>query len=322
MTPSAHAGSAGTTRLAPSPTGSLHLGNARTFLATWAMARCAGWAVRLRIEDLDRSRVPAGETARTIDLLRWLGLDWDGPVLVQSEDLEPYRAAMRRLAADGRIFRCGRTRREIAAQALSAPHPGEGETRFPAGLRPPEPTAWTFLEAQANHRFRVDPGAVEVRDRLHGVFHEDPSETVGDILVWSRAGVPTYQLAVVVDDARTGVTDVVRGEDLLGSAARQTLLFRALGHVPPRWHHLPLVFDGTGRRLAKRDGSCRLSALRDAGVDPARVIGLIAAWSGLLEAPAPMTAAAFLSRYDPDRPMAPVTVTARDHAFLLGASSG
>lgn len=313
------------TRLAPSPTGTLHLGNARTFLMNWAMARQRDWQIVLRIEDLDVSRVRPHATAQAIEQLRWLGLDWDiGPV-VQSDDLAPYRAAMQALADRGHVFACDLTRRQIEA-ATSAPHAGDREVRFPASLRPSEPKAWRFDDESTNYRFATPEDDVAIYDGVcHGntkpychpiVFR--PSRECGDFIVWTRIGAPAYQLAVVVDDARQGITDVVRGDDLLPSAARQTLLYQALGYPPPRWHHLPLVLGPHGRRLAKRDGDMHLQTCRERGIRSDRVVGLVAHWCGLLEKPGLMSAQEFKDEFDLVKlPADPVTFTQEQLTWLM-----
>jgi glutamyl-tRNA synthetase len=292
-----------TTRLAPTPSGALHVGNARTFLATWALARHEGWRVLLRLEDLDLGRVKAGAHQASIDDLRWLSIDWDGEPLVQSNDLAPYRAAFAALAARGLTFRCDRSRSEIRS-AASAPHAEDGETRYPPELRPPEPWPRAVGDAEgdwlANHRLRVDPAPEAVRDELLGPRTFDPGLEAGDLVVWTKLGVPAYQLAVVVDDARQAVTDVVRGDDLLASAARQQLIARHLGISHARWWHLPLVYGLDGKRLAKRHGAHSLAALRAAKVEPARVIGWCA-WSlGLVTERTPLGAREFLAMTSPE----------------------
>lgn len=290
----------GTTRLAPSPTGALHLGNARTFLINWALARRLGWNIILRIEDLDTPRVKPGAIEGTIDQLRWLGLDWDNidDVLVQSEDLNPYTRAMERLAQAGLTYPCSLSRSEIAAE--SAPNEGDTETPFPPSLRPAL-GARSFDLLESNWRLRVEPGLVSFEDGFAGPQAIDPSLSVGDFLVWTKRGHPAYQLAVVIDDARQGVTHVVRGNDLLDSAARQILIQRALGLPQPAYLHLPLVRGSDGRRLAKRHGDTRLDAYRASGVSPERVVGLLAVWCGVQENREPMSATDFLDRFDPDR---------------------
>ena len=285
------------TRLAPSPTGALHLGNARTFLLTWVIARRAGWRIVLRVEDLDGPRVKPGAIESCVRLLEWLGIDWDHGPIVQSHDLEPHVEAMRRLARAGLVYPCDLSRAEIEA-AASAPHdepastphrtstrmPAGREVRFPPDLRPPlAPRA--FDEHESNWRFAVPtgpPGVVRFRDAFAGPQSRSPADTIGDFVVWTRRAQPAYQLAVVVDDHRQGITDTIRGDDLLDSAARQLLLYRALSYTPePHYCHFPLVVGPDGRRLAKRHGDTRLDAYRARGVRPERVIGLLARWCGI-----------------------------------------
>ena len=281
-----------TTRLAPTPSGALHAGNARTFLVNWALARNEGWRIVLRLEDLDLERVKDGAHQRSIDDLRWLGLDWDGEPEIQSRDLAPYRAALARLAADGVLFRCDRSRAEIRS-AASAPHAEDGETRYPPELRPPEPWPREIASWEANHRLRMDPAPERVVDGFLGERAFDPGLEAGDLVVWTKLGVPAYQLAVVVDDARHGVTDVVRGDDLLASAARQQVVARRLGLPHARWWHVPLVYGADGKRLAKRHGAHSLLAMRESGVPAERVIGWCAQSLGLAGARAELGAAEF-----------------------------
>lgn len=268
------------TRLAPSPTGALHLGNARTFLVNWCLARAGGWRVVLRIEDLDTPRVRAGVIDATIETLRWLGLDWDEGPVTQAHDLGPYRAAMDALARAGAVYPCVLSRAEVRA-AASAPHEGEEEPRFDASLRPPtRPGA--FLDEGTNWRLAVDDGRVTVDDRFRGRTELDIARSVGDFVVWTKRGAPSYQLAVVVDDARQGVTEVVRGDDLIDSAGRQVLLYRALGlGEPPAYTHLPLVRGPDGKRLAKRLDDPRIEQYRGLGVGAERVLALLARWCGV-----------------------------------------
>jgi glutamyl-tRNA synthetase len=274
------------TRLAPSPTGDLHLGNARTFLLNWALARREGWTIVMRHEDLDGARTSSQSCLDTESSLRWIGIDWDEGPHRQSDDLRPYLDAMHRLGDARKIFRSELSRREIR-EALGAPHPG-GELRFPASLRPTESDAWGFVDSAVGHRYAMEPGSESVEDELHGSCLFDPGEEAGDPVVWTRDGTPGYQLAVVVDDLRQGITDVVRGDDLLPSAARQQRIARSLGaEASPRWWHLPIVHDADHRRLAKRDGDDGLGSLRAAGVPPERIVGLLLHVSGLIETRTP-----------------------------------
>ncbi|MEM9373559.1 MAG: glutamate--tRNA ligase family protein [Planctomycetota bacterium] len=268
------------TRLAPSPTGALHLGNARTFLVNWCLARSGGWKIVLRIEDLDTPRVKPGVIDATIDTLRWLGLDWDEGPLIQSDDLQPYREAMRTLAAGALVYPCARARSEIAS-AASAPNEGDHEIRFDPALRPPVHSG-LFTNEATNWRVVVERGQVAFDDRFAGAISLDIHHSVGDFLVWTKRGCPSYQLAVVVDDARQGVTEVVRGDDLIDSAGRQRLLYDALDlGDPPRSTHLPLVRGEDGKRLAKRHGDTRIDHYRARGVPAERVLALLARWCGI-----------------------------------------
>jgi glutamyl-tRNA synthetase len=312
------------TRLAPSPTGALHLGNARTFLINWALARQNGWRIVLRIEDLDTPRVKPSVIDLTIDLLEWLGIDWDEGPHIQSGDLAPYRAAMDALASRAMTYPSSLTRTQIEA-AASAPQEGSHEVLYPASLRPSEFPP-VFDDAGPSWRLVVPEGAVRFDDAFAGPQSHDPSRTIGDFVIWTRRdpkrpGQPAYQLAVVVDDHRQGITQIVRGDDLLDSAARQLLLYRALGCAPePVYTHLPLVKGPDGKRLAKRHGDTRLDTYRLQGATPQRVIGLIAHWSGLpgpSGRPRPMDAHEFRDSFSLRKMnKEPVVFTAEDDAWL------
>jgi len=279
-------------RLAPSPSGALHLGNACTFLVNWALARSRGWELVLRIEDLDQPRVRAGAEEEILASLAWLGIDFDRVVERQSRRTPAYEAAVEALAARGLVFASPHSRADVRAaggsdesdaQPASAPHANAPALRFPRSLRPPPGEGWRFSDRAINYRLRVpdEPhDVVDVVDEVMGPHRFALADDPGDPIVWSKAGVAAYQLAVVVDDGAAGVTDIVRGEDLLQSAAIQTVLARSLGLPVPRWWHLPLIVDEEGRRLSKRDGDLSLAALRARGVRPERVIGLVAWWFG------------------------------------------
>jgi glutamyl-tRNA synthetase len=204
--------------------------------------------------------------------------------------------------------------------------PGEGasnappsETRFPAELRPAL-AARPFDDLETNWRFAVPPSAVEFTDAFAGAQRIAPAETIGDFVIWTKRAQPAYQLAVVVDDHRQGVTDIVRGDDLLDSAARQLLLYRSLGFTPePSYTHLPLVIGEDGRRLAKRHGDTRVDHYRDRGVPAERVIGLLAFWSGMQGHRAPMSAGEFASAFNLERlPTSAAVFTQEDDQWLLG----
>lgn len=306
-----------TSRLAPSPTGSLHLGNARTFLVNWALARSRGWKLLMRMEDLDGPRIKAGAAEETLDLLSWLGLDWDEEVLTQSDDLRPYREVMVELCSKGLAFPCQLSRSEIES-AASAPQEGARDTAYPSRLRPG--TAGTpvpFEDDGSNYRFLVPEGELEIVDQFAPHRRFDIATSTGDFVVWTKRGTPAYQLSVVVDDLRQGVTDVVRGDDLLESAARQALLYNALGCDAPRWWHLPLVRGEDGHRLAKRHGDTRLTRYREQGTTPDRIIGLAACWCGFIEEPREMNSSMFLECFDLDRlDREPVTMQPGDDQWL------
>jgi glutamyl-tRNA synthetase len=225
---------------------------------------------------------------------------------------------MRALSDGGLVFRCDLTRSEIQS-AASAPQEGSHELRFPPHLRPADRAQYRFDHEAGGYRFVVAEETIDVVDQVHGRSRHCPFDEIGDFIIWTKVGLPAYQLAVVVDDHRQGVTDVVRGDDLLPSAARQTLLYRALGHDPPRWWHLPLVLGPDGHRLAKRHGDARLATYRAAGVRPQRVIGLLAWWSGALDQPAEMSIDDFRRRFNlATLPRKPITLTPEDLAWLLG----
>ncbi len=311
------------TRLAPSPTGALHLGNLRTFLMMWAWARREGWRILMRIEDLDGPRIKPGAARETLEILAWIGIDWDGEAIFQSADIEPYAAAATQLSEKGMLYSCELSRREIEA-AGAAPHGGENEIVYPSSLRPSREDAarWRFGRVGANHRFLTPDRELTIRDVVAGNHTFRPIHEIGDFVLWTKQGLPSYQLAVVVDDARQGVTDVIRGDDLLPSAARQELLYEALDLVAPRWWHVPLVVGPDGRRLAKRHGDTRIAFYRETGVARERIIGLMAWWCGITAQRTEMSPDDFRSRFtfgalSRDR----VTCTPQDHQWLLSATS-
>lgn len=316
------------TRLAPSPTGALHLGNARTFLINWAIARNHGWRIVLRIDDLAGPRIKKHAIEQAIGDLRWLGLTWDDEPIFQTHRLDRHRAAMTSLARAGLVYPCDLTRKQIES-AQSAPHDpphdsphspvARHETRFPPGLRPAHPPVdFQTKNQHTNWRFVVPDHTVVFADAIAGEQKFRPADTVGDFVVWTKAGEPAYQLATVVDDHDLGVTDIVRGDDLLDSTARQLLLFDALNWRPkPTFWHLPLVLGPDGRRLAKRHGDTRLSHYRTAGVSPEKVIALLARWSGIPGVGEKMSASQFATAFDRDTmPKAPTRTTDEDDQWL------
>ena len=274
VSPPSRAGYRG--RLAPSPTGLLHLGHARTFAVAAARARAAGGELLLRNDDLDRARCRPEYVQAMQDDLRWLGLLWNGTMISQSERIARYRAALRQLHAAGMIFPCTRSRRDVL-EAAGAPHEGgaDDEPLYPREFRPPADAPLPPLgePVQVNWRFRVPDGeAVSFIDGSQGPQRAAAGVDFGDFLVWRKDDLPSYQLATVVDDAEFGITEVVRGADVIKSTFRQLLLFRALGVAAPAFFHCPLVVDEAGQRLAKRHDALAIRTLRERGMTPEAVL--------------------------------------------------
>lgn len=272
-------------RLAPSPTGLLHLGHACTFRVAWQRARDAGGELLLRNDDLDRDRCQPEFVAAMLEDLQWLGLGWDGPMISQSDRISRHRAALERLHAAGAIFPCTRSRRDVL-EAAGAPHEGAGddEPLYPREFRPQPGTPLPPLgrRVTVNWRFRVPDGDnITFDDARLGPQHAIAGRSFGDFVVWRKDDTPGYQLATVVDDADLGITEVVRGADLVQSTFRQLLLFRALGWRPPVFFHCPLVLDEQGRRLAKRHDALAIRTLREAGETPQAI------WQRCATRPAP-----------------------------------
>jgi glutamyl-tRNA synthetase len=270
-------------RFAPSPSGEIHLGNARTALLAWLDARARGGRMLLRIEDLDRDRCrPALADGIRRDL-DWLGLDWDAETPPQSTRDPSYTAALDTLSERGEVYRCFCTRRELAV--ASAPHGLDAERRYPGTCRTLDAAGRAAQLAAGRRpalRVRMSGEPLEVTDRVHGPLVQRVGKAVGDIVVRRSDGLFAYQLAVVVDDAADGVTDVVRGDDLLWSTPRQVALQRMLGLDTPAYAHVPLILGPDGARLAKRHGAVTIAGLRDAGATPADIVGRLAASAGLV----------------------------------------
>jgi glutamyl-tRNA synthetase len=265
-----------TGRFAPSPTGELHLGNLRTAVVAWLSARSKGDPFLVRMEDLDQHQSsPENEAAQLRDLAA-IGLDWDGNVVRQSERFHLYDAALDRLAADGSVYECFCSRRDIRLQieaSASAPHGPPGS--YPGTCRNLSASEQEERRAAGRPpalRLRTDGQTFDVVDRLFGLF----SGAVDDVVLRRNDGVPAYNLAVVVDDGLQAVTDVVRGDDLLPSTPRHIMLQQFLGIATPSYLHIPLVLGGDGERLAKSHGATTLRELEAAGVTVDQVVGWIA----------------------------------------------
>lgn len=311
-----------TTRLAPSPTGALHLGNARSFLVNWLLARQGGWRIVLRVDDLDGPRVKAGADAQAIADLRWLGLDWDEGPVYESARLHTYRAAVDSLLSNGLAYYCVCSRKEVES-AASAPHAEDGAAVYPGTCRGryrsmKQARAASGREPAVRFAVPIDE-VVTFDDAFAGRRVFDVARQLGDFVIAKADGTVAYQLAVVVDDAAAGVTDVVRGDDLLDSTPRQILLYRALGLEDriPRYCHLPLVVGPDGRRLAKRHGDTRISFYRERGVPARRVLRLLARWCGVDVEGDDITATDLLPRFQLESvPKAQIVFTADDDAWL------
>ena len=284
----------GAGRYAPSPTGELHLGNLRTALLAWLFARSTGRRFLLRIEDLDAARVRPGMAEQQLADLAALGVTFDGKPVVQSQRLAAYREALRSLA--DRTYECFCSRREIA-EAASAPH--GTVSRYPGTCRnlTEADRATRRLARRPALRLRANGARQPIRDLLHG----EVTAEVDDVVLLRNDGVPAYNLAVVVDDAFSGIDQVVRGDDLLPAAATQAYLTELLGAHPPSYAHVPLAVNAAGQRLAKRDGAVTLPELAAEGLGADSVLGMIAE-SLLLAAPGEfVTLDVLLERFDPDR---------------------
>ena len=262
-------------RIAPTPTGDLHVGHARTFVAAWQRAVQAGGDVVLRIEDLDPLRCREQYTASAIEDLTWLGIRWIGAPVFQSARRDVYEQLWRTLRDAGLVYPSDVSRRELR-DAAHAPHEDEegAEPVFPAELRPAAGTGRDAPSpAGSVWRFRVPDGeSVCFIDACAGPQAFTAGIDFGDFIVWRKDDVPAYELAVVADDVAMGITEVVRGEDLLRSTARQLLLYRAIGATPPAWCHLPLVRDADGMRLAKRHQALSIRELRERGLSAEEVL--------------------------------------------------
>ena len=296
-------------RLAPSPTGALHLGNVRTFMIAWLRARSRGGKVILRVEDLDHPKDRPGAAAEAVEDLRWLGFDWDEEY-VQSERKDLYREALGILRREGLAYPCVCSRKDVES-AQSAPH--AGEQLFYPGVCRGRVASWSDAAAALPAgrlpcwRFRVAEGTrVAFDDAFAGRYEQDVAKTLGDFPLARDEGGAGYTLAVVVDDLLTGVTEVVRGDDLIAATPAQILVARALaprllGDSPrplPAYCHVPLVVGPDGRRLAKRHGDTRVGAYRARGGSAAEVLGLLAASCGWCARGEKVSLAELLPRFD------------------------
>jgi glutamyl-tRNA synthetase len=317
-------------RLAPSPTGGLHLGHARTFLIAWLAARHAGGRVILRIEDLDASRVRTEAIRTAIDDLRWLGLDWDegpdvggpsGPYL-QSERSSLYERWLERLKKSESVYPCTCTRADVA-RAASAPHAEDEGPTYPGTCSHRcVADAEGLVDRAFAWRFRVPTEPVEWDDLFLGRVALRPLSQGGDFVVARHGAGYSYQLAVVADDRAMGVTQVIRGTDLVPSTPRQILLYRHAGCPEPRFGHVSLATGPDGRRLAKRDGSFKLAAMRENDVDPRMFIGALVHSCGWTQAPAAMSPREAIGFFNPHTLSRDPWIIEREWLEALGRTSG
>ncbi len=288
-------------RLAPSPTGALHLGNARTFLITWLSVRSRGGSLVMRMEDLDHPKVKPGTAGRARSVLQRLGFDWDEEY-IQSQRLDHYRRALDKLIDAGLVYPCTCSRRDVET-AQSAPHkedygpgyPGTCRGRYDSYAAARRKLPVSRLPAW---RFRTPPGTTEFDDGFCGRQMTDVSRVAGDFVLARHPDGAGYQLAVTVDDSEMKINEVLRGDDLLRSTHWQLHIYRALGLPEPEFIHVPLVVGPDGKRLAKRHGDTRIFKMLERGVFPQRIIGLLAWWCGWAEFGEELSLPDLLPRYD------------------------
>ena len=291
-------------RFAPSPSGRMHLGNLLAALLAWLDVRSQGGVMVLRIEDLDPQRCSLDKAAQLVEDLQWLGLDWDEgglePEYCQSRRWDHYEAAFRRLEELGLIYPCYCTRAERLA--ASAPHRSDGVVIYDGRCRRLSPQEREKLESTRRPAWRVEAPeeTVSFTDRIQGPFSQNLARECGDFILRRSDGVYAYQLAVVVDDAAMGVTQVVRGSDLLDSTPRQLWLQEALGLPHPEYGHVPLLLALDGRRLAKRDRDQELGELQSRYTAP-ELVGRLAHLAGLIPEPAPVTPAELVPLFSWDK---------------------
>ncbi|MDO4270571.1 MAG: tRNA glutamyl-Q(34) synthetase GluQRS [Eubacteriales bacterium] len=287
-------------RFAPSPSGRMHLGNVLCALLAWLSARAQGGRYLLRIEDLDEMRCPRAFADLILDDLRWLGLDWDGEVPYQSERTALYEEYEGILRRKGLLYPCFCSR--AALHAASAPHLSDGRVVYAGICR--DLSAAEIAEKRKTRapatRVRVPDEDVSFVDGVFGAYAENLARECGDFIIRRSDGVFAYQLAVVADDALSGVTEVVRGADLISSTPRQIWLHRLFGFEPPRFIHIPLLCDHDGRRLSKRDDDLDLGLLREK-FTAEQVIGALACAAGLTETPAPAAAKELIAGFSWDK---------------------
>ena len=274
-------------RFAPTPSGRMHLGNVFAVMLAWLSVRSRGGTMVLRMEDLDTQRTGEGFARQLREDLLWLGLDWDVETAPQSRRSEVYEAYFRRLQELGLLYGCYCTRSQL--HSVNAPHLSDGTYVYPGTCRELTAEQRRAMGRAPSWRVKVPDRVWTVEDRVQGTYRENLAADCGDFVVRRADGVFVYQLAVTVDDGEAGVTEVVRGMDLLSSAPRQMYLQELFGFPHPEYAHVPLLMAPDGRRLSKRDRDLDLGVLRQR-MTPEALLGILAASAGLLEKPAPVSA--------------------------------
>ncbi len=287
-------------RFAPTPSGRLHLGNLLCALLAWLSAKAEGGQCLLRIEDIDIPRCPRRLAQQALEDLDWLGFIWDGPVVYQSERTQEYQRHLDMLKQQGLVYPCFCTRAQLMASR--APNLGDTQVVYPGTCSSltPEEAALRRKERTPAMRLRVPDETIAFTDGLAGAFEENLARDCGDFILQRSDGLWGYQLAAVVDDALSGVTQVVRGRDILSATPRQIYLLRRLGYPVPEYIHIPLLMDHQGRRLAKRDKDLDLSALSKK-YTPAHVRGILAWSAGLTEEVRPISFEELLKDFSWDK---------------------
>lgn len=281
-------------RFAPTPSGRMHLGNVFSFLMAWLSAKSQSGAIVLRMEDLDTQRT-SEEYARLLRQdLRWLGLHWDEETAPQSQRSQVYRRHFEQLREQGLVYPCYCTRSQL--HSVNAPHLSDGTYRYPGTCRNLTAEQAAAFGREPAWRIRVPDRIWQFTDLLQGAQQDNLTESCGDFILRRADGCYVYQIAVTVDDAEAGVTQVVRGDDLLSSAPRQMFLQEQLGFVHPQYGHVPLLLAPDGRRLSKRDQDMDLGYLQQ-HFSPEQIIGSLAHASGLLEKNQPVSAAELMGEF-------------------------
>lgn len=288
-------------RIAPSPSGHMHLGNAFSALLAWASARSAGGSFTLRLEDLDERCQNPAYVQGLLDDLSWLGIEWDGDPVMQNARVFAYEDALERIASRAELYPCFCSRADL--HAASAPHASDGTPLYAGTCYQMDADQREARAAGQRHalRLHVPDKTMGFVDAIQGPYGQDLARECGDFVLRRSDGVFAYQLVCVVDDIASGVTQVVRGSDLLSSTPRQILLYELLDAPVPEFAHHPLLLAADGRRLSKRDGDSTIAGMRERGVAPEAIIGYLAQLAGQAGTGEPMSAQELATIFDASR---------------------